>query len=139
MSFSYLSVCSTWSRKFKKRVARTVHGGPCTVRPTFFSIQNIAKTIFFHFICRKNTDTKKFAFWTKTMDVNPFANFDFLSLLQRSIFWSKKHSFLSRISKSDFETWFLNKKAHKWKNLEFKQKPWANPFKTFDFFFDKMA
>ena len=26
MSISYLSVCSTWSRKFKKRVGRTVHG-----------------------------------------------------------------------------------------------------------------
>ena len=28
MSISYLSVCSTWSRKFKKRVGRTVHGPP---------------------------------------------------------------------------------------------------------------
>ena len=26
MSISYLSVCSTWKRKFKKRVGRTVHG-----------------------------------------------------------------------------------------------------------------
>ena len=28
MSISYLSVCSTWNRKFKKRVGRTVHGSP---------------------------------------------------------------------------------------------------------------
>ena len=26
MSISYLSVCSTWNRNFKKRVGRTVHG-----------------------------------------------------------------------------------------------------------------
>jgi len=26
MSVSYLSVCSTWNRKYKKRVGRTVHG-----------------------------------------------------------------------------------------------------------------
>ena len=26
MSISYLSVCSKWNRKFKKRVGRTVHG-----------------------------------------------------------------------------------------------------------------
>ena len=37
MSISYLSVCSTWNRKFKKRVGRTVHG-PCTLRPIYFFI-----------------------------------------------------------------------------------------------------
>ena len=47
MSISYFSVCSTWSKKFKKRVGRTVHG-PLGYDGFFFCFLNWG--FFFHFI-----------------------------------------------------------------------------------------
>ena len=53
------------------------------------------KTIFSDLISPKNTNKKKFDFWTKTMDYPPRENFHFL------VFWSKIYLFLSRISRND--------------------------------------
>ena len=58
----------------------------------------------------KRTDKEKVHFFGKNHGLTPFQNVDFLNIFRTYLLWSKKHSFLSRISKNVFFCFFLLKK-----------------------------
>ena len=60
-------------------------------------------------------------------------NLGFLDLIKTSLFWSKKYSFLSTISKNDLFWLICPKNTHE-KIFEFVTKTWTNRFGTFGFF-----
>ena len=55
----------------------------------------------------------KVRFFYKNYGLTPLENHDFLDLLDTSLFWSKKHSLLFRISKNDLY-WLDLPKKHTW-------------------------
>ena len=59
-------------------------------------------------------------------------NLGFLDLIKTSVFWSKKCSFLSTISKNDLFWLICSKNTHE-KIFEFVTKTWTNRFGTFGF------
>ena len=78
---------------------------------TFFKLPNYdLKSILFYFEYQKTilcgqisqkTQTRKTSIFDKNHGLTPLQIFDFLHFFQTLIFWSKQHSFLSRISKND--------------------------------------
>ena len=58
------------------------------------------KIIFTDLFSPKNTNKKNFDFWPKKMDY-PLRNDHFCRPFKTLFFWSKNHSFLSRISKTN--------------------------------------
>ena len=58
----------------------------------------------------KRTDKEKVHFFGENHGLTPFQNVDFLNIFRTYLLWSKKHSFLSRISKNVFFCFFLLKK-----------------------------
>ena len=60
-------------------------------------------------------------------------NLGFLDLIKTSLFWSRKYSFLSTISKNDLFWLICPKNTHE-KIFEFVTKTWTNRFGTFGFF-----
>ena len=58
----------------------------------------------------------------------------FLECFRSFLLWSKKHSFLSRISKNVSFWLFFAQKKHMRKRSIFWQKPWTNPFAKCRFF-----
>ena len=71
------------------------------ISKSFFSIQKLKKcsllAIYAH---QKKHMTKNVYFLDKKHGLNPLQIFDFLDFFSTSLFSSKKHSFLSRISKN---------------------------------------
>ena len=68
-------------------------------------------------------------YFEKNHGLTPLQNADFFYFLRTSLFRSKKHSFLSRISKTlSFWLFFCQKKKHIRKRSIFWEKPWTNPF-----------
>ena len=61
-------------------------------------------------------------------------NVDFLKLFRTYLSSSKKHSFLSRITKNVFFCFFFAQKKHMRKRSIFWQKPWTNPLAKCRFF-----
>ena len=61
---------------------------------------------------------EKWRFFDKNHGVNHLQMFDFLDFFQTLIFWSKMHSFLSRISKNDL-LWLDFPKQRIWGNGRF--------------------
>ena len=85
------------------------------------------------FFCSKRNMRKRSIFWQKPW-TNPFAKCRFFYCFLRTIFlWSKKHFFLSRISKNVSFLLFCFKKKMKKRSI-FWQKPWTNPFANCQFF-----
>ena len=87
------------------------------------------KTFFCDLITpRKKTQIKKFDFWTKTMD-QALKKMSCLALCRTIIFWSKTHSFLSKIiSKNNLHSLVFSQKKWIKKSLMFGHKPWNIPF-----------
>ena len=68
---------------------------------SFFSIQNLKKCSLLTFYAQKNkTYDKNVYFFDKKHGLTPLQNFHFLDFVRASLFRSKKHSFLSKISKN---------------------------------------
>ena len=58
----------------------------------------------------------------------------FFDFIRNSLFRSKKHSFLSRLSKNVSFWSFFAQKRHRNKSLFCDKKPWSNPFQKYRFF-----
>ena len=84
----------------------------------------------------KRTDKEKVHFFGKNHGLTPFQNVDFLNIFRTYLLWSKKHSFLSRISKNVFFLLFFAQKKHMRKRSIFWQNPRTNLFAKFRRFFD---
>ena len=93
----------------------------------FFSIQNIKKCFFMAFLLEKKHIRKMSIFW-QNHELTPLQNVDlFLECFRSFLLWSKKHSFLSRISKNvSLWLFFAQKKTYEIRSI-FWQKPWTNP------------
>ena len=76
-----------------------------------FFIQNNKKTIFSCLICPKYIDHKKSDFFYESHGLTPLENFDFVDFFKTSFFWSRKHSYFSRISQHD-PLWLVLPKKH---------------------------
>ena len=85
------------------------------------------------FLCSKEQMIKRSIFWGKPW-TNPLHNVDFLKFFRTNLLWSKKHSFLSRISKIFLSAFCCSKKKHMRKRSVFWQKPLTNPFAKCRFF-----
>ena len=98
-------------------------------RPFFYQNHGLTPLQIFEFFIWENG-----RFFDKNHGLTPLQIFDFLHFIQTLLFQSKKHSFLSRMSKNDL--WWLDfpKKTHVRKRSIFCQKPWTNPFENFRFF-----
>ena len=79
-------------------------------------LSRISKKIFSGLIFPKNTHEKIFNFWIKSIIY--LGNLDFLDFFKNSLFWYKKHSFLSRISKNHLILLNLPNK-YLWENISF--------------------
>ena len=85
------------------------------------------------FLRSKKTYEKKSIFWQKQW-TNPFAKCRFFfDFVRTSLLRSKKHYYLSRISKNVSFWLFLLKKACKKRSIS-SQKPWTNPFAKCQYF-----
>ena len=93
----------------------------------------ISKNVSFWLYLLKRTHRKRSIFWEKPW-TKRFAKCRFFRLFRTSLCRSKKHSFLSRISKNVSFRLFLVKKKTYNKAVEFWQKPWTNPFAKCRFF-----
>ena len=91
------------------------------------------KTIFSGLICPTNTRGNKFDFLTKTMDLTLWKISIFRTFFETSLFLSKRHSFLSTILKKQSFVASFAQKIHIVKSSSFREKPWSNPLKTFEF------
>ena len=85
------------------------------------------------FLCSKEQISKRSIFLEKPW-TNPLHNVDFSKFFRTYPLWSKKHSFLSRISKIFLSAFCCSKKKHMRKRSIFWQKPWTNPFKKCRYF-----
>ena len=92
------------------------------------------KCFFSGFLCSKKT-CKTGRFFEQNHGLTPFQNDDFLDLFRTSFFRSKKHYFLSRISKNVF-FWIslLKKKMRENCWIFVKKKPCTSPFAKCRFF-----
>ena len=73
--------------------------------------------LFWHNFCKKHT-WEKVEFFDKNRGLSPYENVNFLALLKTSIFWSRNHSFVSRMSKHDL-FWHNFCKKHSWEKVGF--------------------
>ena len=97
-----------------------------SIKHSFLS--RISKDVFFLLFLLKKKYEEKVDFFDKNHGLTPLENADFLYFARVSLFRSKKHSLLSRISKNvSFLLCLLTKKTYKNK-VEFLQKPSTNPF-----------
>ena len=98
---------------------------------SILSYPDYLKTIFSGLIFTKNTHEKIFNFWIKSIIY--LGNFDFLDSFKNSLFWSKKHSFLSRISQNHLILLNLPNK-YLWENIRFFHRNHGlTPLEIFDF------
>ena len=97
------------------------------VYKAFFSIQNIKKCFFLAFFAEKKIWGKG-GFFDKNHGLTPLENADFFFFARVSLFRSKKHSLLSRISKNVSFLLCLPTKKHIRTRSNFCKKPCTNPF-----------
>ena len=84
------------------------------------------KTIFSDLISPKNTNKKKFDFWTKTMDYPPRKMFLFFDFLKLQFSGLKFILFYLEYQRNDLFEHNSSKTLMR-KSLNFGQKPWTNP------------
>ena len=84
--------------------------------------------------CSKKNIWEKGRFFDKNHGLNPLQNADFFDFFRTSLFRSKKHSLLSRISKNVSFWLFLAKKNIWEKGRFFDKKHGLNVLKNVDFF-----
>ena len=73
-------------------------------------------------------------FFKKNYALTPVEDFDFMDCFETSLFWSKKHSFLPRISKNKLFLLNLSKK-YPWENIGIVDKNnGVTPLENLDFF-----
>ena len=98
---------------------------------TILSYPEYQKKPFSGLIFPKNTHEKIFNFWIKSIIY--LGNFDFLDFSKTSLLMSKKHSYLSRISKNRLFLLNLPNK-YLWGNIRFFHKNHElTPLENFDF------
>ena len=93
-----------------------------------FFLSRISKNVSLWLFAKKETYQKKVDFLTKTMNYPLCKMSIFLEFFRSFVLWSKKHSFLSRISKNISLWLFFAQKKHMRKRSMFWQKPLTNPF-----------
>ena len=90
-----------WTNPFAKfRFFRVFYNFTFQVQKAFFTIQNIKKMFLFGFFCWKKKIWEKGRFFDKNHGLTPLQSVHFFEFFRTSLFRSKKHSFLSRISKN---------------------------------------
>ena len=82
-------------------------------------LSRIWKNVSFCYFLLKQNIWEKGLFFDKNNGLTPFQNFDFLEFFRTSLFRSKKHSLLSRISKNLSFWLFLLKKKRYEKKVDF--------------------
>ena len=84
--------------------------------------------IFLYDVFAKKKHIRKRSIFSQQPWTNPFPKCRFfLEFLRTFLLWSKKHSFLSRITKNiSFWLSLLNRTDEK--KVDFLKKPWTNPF-----------
>ena len=97
-------------------------------------LSRILKNVFFWLSLLKKNIWEKGGFFEKNHGLTPWQNVHFFDFFRTSLFRSKKHSFLSRISKKWFFLVFFWSKKKNEKKFNFWQKPWSNPFAKCRFF-----
>ena len=80
------------------------------------------------FFCSKKKHMRKSSIFDKNHGLNPLQSVDVFDFFRTSLFRSKKHSLLSRISKNVSFWLFFAEKKHIRKRSIFLNKPWTNPF-----------
>ena len=85
------------------------------------------------FFCSKKNMRNRSIFWQKPW-TNPFAKCRFFRVFRTFFLWSKKHSFLSRISKNLSFCLSLLKKQDQEKGQFFDKNHGLTPFQNVDFF-----
>ena len=111
--------------------------GLTPLQNAFFSIQNI-KTCFVLALFAQIKDMKKKSFFYKNHGLTPFQNFDFWTFFKTSLFRSKKHFFLSRISKNVFFRRSLVKTNIWEKRRVFDKNHGVTPLQNVDFLTETM-
>ena len=97
-------------------------------------LSKILKKVSFWLSLLKKNIWEKGRFSDKNHALTPFQNVKFFYFFWTSLFTSKKHSFLSRISKNASFWFFFGQKKNMRKSSIFCQKPWSNPFPQCQFF-----
>ena len=97
-------------------------------------LSKILKNVSFWLSLLKKNIWEKGRFFDKNHGLNPLQNVDFFDFFRTSLFRSKKHSLVSRISKTVSFWLFFAEKKHIRKRSIFWQKPWTNPFAKCRFF-----
>ena len=92
------------------------------------------KCFFLAFFGQKKKIREKGRFIDKNHGLTPLQKSDFLEFFRTFFLWSKKHSFLSTISKNVSFLLFCWKKKNMRKRSIYWQKPWTNPFANCRFF-----
>ena len=96
-------------------------------------LSRILKNVSFWLSLLKKHIWEKDRFFEKNHGLTPWQNVHFFDFFRTSLFRSKKHSFLSRISKNASFWFFFGQKKNE-KKFNFWQKPWTNPFAKCRFF-----
>ena len=97
-------------------------------------LSRISKNVSFWLFLAKKNIWEKGRFFDQNHGLNPLQNVDFFDFFKTSLFRSKKHSLLSRISKTVSFWLFFAEKKHIRKRSIFWPKPWTNPFAKCRFF-----
>ena len=99
-----------------------------------YFLSRISKIVSFFLFCRKKILQEKGRFLQKNHWLTPLQNVDFLEIFRTFLFWSKKHSVLSRISKNVFFSLFLLRKKIWGKGRFFDKNHRLTPLQNADFF-----
>ena len=97
-------------------------------------LSRISKNVSFWLFLAKKNIWEKGRFFDKNHGLNVLQNVDFFDFFRTSLFRSKKHSLLSRISKNVSFWLFFAEKKHIRNRSIFWQKPFTNPFAKCGFF-----
>ena len=97
-------------------------------------LSRILKNVSFWLSLLKKNIWEKGRFFEKNHGLTPWQNVHFFDFFRTSLFRSKKHSFLSRISKNASFWFFFGQKKKYEKKFNFWQKPLTNPFAKCRFF-----
>ena len=102
-------------------------------RSSFIFYPEHQKIFLFGFFCSKNRWANG-PFFKKNHGPTPLQNVHFLKFFRTYLAWCKKYSFLSRITKNVFFSFFCSKKTHEEKVDFFDKNHGLTPLQNVDFF-----
>ena len=108
-----------WTNPFAKCRFFSVFWNSSFLSKKHSFLSSIWKNVSFCYFLLKQNIWEKGLFFDKNNGLTPFQNFDFLEFFRTSLFRSKKHSLLSRISKNVSFWLFLLKKKRYEKKVDF--------------------